>query len=130
VRRIFGHEAVALAVGQIAALAARALGDQAARAIDAGRVELDELHVLQWQSGAQYHCIAVAGAGVRRGARLVDPAAAAGRNDRHIGAETVNRPVLQTPGQEAMAGAVLVDQQVNREILDKEARLVLQALLV
>src|SRR5207248_2339693 len=61
---IFGHEALALAVGQIAALAAGALGDQNARAIDPGRVELDELHILQWQTGAQYHRVAVACAGV------------------------------------------------------------------
>ena len=63
-RRVFGHETLALAVGQIAALAPRAFGDQAARAIDAGRVELDEFHVLQRQSGTQHHGIAVSGAGV------------------------------------------------------------------
>src|SRR5215469_13749704 len=45
------HEALAFGIGQVAALAARALGDQAARAIDSGRVELDELHVLQRQAG-------------------------------------------------------------------------------
>jgi hypothetical protein len=53
---------------EIAAFAARAFGDQAARAVDAGRVELHELHVLQRQAGAQHHGIAVAGAGVGRGA--------------------------------------------------------------
>jgi hypothetical protein len=68
VRRIALHEALALGVGQIAALAARALGDQAARAVNAGRVELHELHVLQRQAGAQHHAVAVAGAGVGRGA--------------------------------------------------------------
>jgi hypothetical protein len=57
-------------------------------------MELDEFHILQWQPGAQYHGITVAGAGVRRGARLVDPAAAARRNDGHIGTETVDRPIL------------------------------------
>src|SRR5580693_9518905 len=101
--RIFGHEALALAVGQIAALAAGALGNQNARAINPGRVELDELHVLQWQPGPQYHRVAVAGAGVRRGAGLVDPAAAAGRNDGHVGAEPVDRAVLETPSQETAA---------------------------
>ena len=62
VRRVALHEALAFRVGQIAALAARALGDQAARAVDAGRVELDELHVLQRQPGAQHQRIAVPGA--------------------------------------------------------------------
>ena len=101
-----------------------------AGAVDAGRVELDEFHVLQRQAGAQHHRIAVAGAGVRRGAGLVDPAASARRNDGHVGAEAVDRSVLETPGEQAAAGAVLVHQQVDGEILDEEARLVLEALLV
>ena len=129
-RRIFRHEPLALAVGQITAFAARALGDQNARAIDAGRVELDEFHVLQRQPGAQHHGAAVAGAGVRGGAGLIDPAAAAGRDDGHVGAEAVDRPVLEAPGEQAAADAVLVHQQVDGEILDEEARPVLEALLI
>ena len=46
-RRVALHEALAFGIGEIAALAARALGDQHAGAVDSGRVELDELHVLQ-----------------------------------------------------------------------------------
>ena len=64
VRRVALHEALALAVGEITALAARAFGDQHAGAVDAGGVELHELHVLQRQPGAQHHGVAVAGAGV------------------------------------------------------------------
>jgi hypothetical protein len=60
-------------------------------------MELDELHVLQWQAGAQHHAIAVTGAGVSRGTGLVDAAAAAGGNDGHVGAEPVNRSILETP---------------------------------
>ena len=40
------HEALALAVAQDATLTAGALGDEAARAIDARRMELHELQVL------------------------------------------------------------------------------------
>lgn len=40
------HEALALAVAEDAALAARPLGDEAPGAVDARRVELDELEVL------------------------------------------------------------------------------------
>ena len=47
VRRVALHEALAVAVEQDAALAAHAFGDQHARAVDAGRVELPELHVLE-----------------------------------------------------------------------------------
>ena len=104
-RGVFGHEALALAVGQIAAFAAGAFCYQTPDAVDPGRVELDELHVLQWQLGPQYHRVAVARAGVRRGAGLVDAPASAGRNDGHIGAEPVDRPVLEAPGQQTVACA-------------------------
>jgi hypothetical protein len=62
-------------------------------------VELDEFHVLQWQPGAQHHGVAVTGAGVSRGAGFVDPAAPARRNDSHVGAEAMDRPILKTPGE-------------------------------
>src|SRR5229473_349413 len=84
VRGIALHEALALAVGQIAALAARALGYEAPGAIDPGRVELDELHVLQRQSGAQHHRVAVAGAGMRRGAGEIGPPVTAGGEDDYV----------------------------------------------
>ena len=83
-RRIFGHEAVAFAVGQIAALAAGALRNQNARAIDPGRVELDEFHVLQREPGAQYHRVTVTGAGVRRGAGEIHATVAAGGEHREL----------------------------------------------
>jgi hypothetical protein len=51
-RRVAFHEALALGIRHVAAFAARALGDQAAGAIDPGRMELDEFHVLQRQPGA------------------------------------------------------------------------------
>ena len=58
------HEALAVGIGEVAALAAHALGDQHAGAVDAGRVELDELHVLQRQPGPEHHAVAVAGLGM------------------------------------------------------------------
>ena len=50
-RRVAFHEALAFRVRQVSAFAARALGHQAARAVDAGRVELDELIILKRQAG-------------------------------------------------------------------------------
>jgi hypothetical protein len=107
VRRIALHEALALGVGEVAAFAARALGDQAAGAVDAGRVELHELHVLQRQAGAQHHAAAVAGAGVRRGAGEIGAAIAAGGQHHLLRAEAVQRAVGEVPGDHAAAGAVL-----------------------
>src|SRR3546814_20442887 len=66
VRRVTRHEALALGIGEIATLAARAFGDQAAVTIDAGRMKLHELHILQRDASAQRHAVAVAGAGMRR----------------------------------------------------------------
>src|SRR5277367_5205233 len=63
-RRVFRHKPFALTVGEVAPLAAGALSDQTAGSIDAGWMELDELHVLQRQPGTQYHGVAVAGASV------------------------------------------------------------------
>ncbi len=129
VGRVALHEALAGGIGEIAALAARALGDQAARAVDAGRMELHELHVLQRQAGAQHHAAAVAGAGVRRRAREVRAAVAARREDHLVRAEAVQRAVREVERDHAAAGAVLHDQ-VDREVLDEEACFVLQRLLV
>jgi hypothetical protein len=64
-RRIALHEALALAVRQVSALAARPFGDEAAGREDPRGMELHELHVLRRQPGAQHHRVAVARAGVR-----------------------------------------------------------------
>src|SRR5208282_6263883 len=42
----------------------------------------------------------------------------------------MDRPVFEAPGEQTVAGAILVHQQVESEILDEETRLVLEALLV
>ena len=119
VRRVALHEALAFRIGEVAALAAHALGDQHAGAVDAGRVELNELHVLQRQPGPQHHAVAVAGLGVGAGAGGIDAAIAAGGQDRLVGAEAMQRAVFQRERHHAAAGAVLHDQ-VEGEILDEE----------
>ena len=78
VRRIALHEALAVLVQEIAALAAHALGDEHASARHPGRVELPELHVLQRQSGAGDHAEAVARVDECIGRRPIDAAGAAG----------------------------------------------------
>ena len=128
--RVALHEPVALGIGEIAPLAAGAFGDEAARAVDPGRVELHEFHVLQRQPGPRRHAAAVAGAGMGRRCRKVGAAIAACRQHRHLRVEDVERSVLQAPGKNALAGAVLGHDQVDREILDVEFRVVLQRLAV
>src|SRR5690606_28048246 len=129
VRSVALHEALALRVSQNAALTAHALRDQATGAVYAGRMELYELHVLQRQPGAQHHSAAVAGASVRRGAgEECAPVAASGQN-RLVSAEAVQRSVGHVQRDDSAALAVLHDQ-IDREVLDEELRLVLQRLLI
>ena len=118
--RVALHEALALGVDEIGALPARAFGDQAAGAVDAGRMELHEFHVLQRQAGAQHHGVAVAGAGMRRGAGEIGAPVAAGGEDRHIGAETVDRAVVELERDHAAAAAFLVHDQIDGEEFDEE----------
>src|SRR3546814_6932310 len=47
------HETLAFRVGDVATLAAHALGNEAAGAVDAGRMKLHELHILHRQAGQQ-----------------------------------------------------------------------------
>ena len=108
------HEALALRIREIAAFAAHAFGDQDARAEDAGGMELHELHVLQRQSGAQHHGVAVAGLGMGAGAALIGAPIATGGQDHLVGAEAVDRAVIQVPRHHAAADTVVHDQ-VQRE---------------
>ena len=124
------HETLALGIGQIAAFTACAFGDQHTGAINACRVELHELHVLERQAGAKRHRIAVTCAGMRRSAGEIDPAVTARRQNGLLAPEAVQRAVFHAQRDDTGAFAILVHQQIEREILDMEMRLVLQALLV
>ena len=79
--------------------------------------------------GAQHHGVAVAGAGVRRGAGEIGAAVAAGGEDRRVRAEAVQRAFGQIEGHDAAAHAVLHDQ-IDREVLDEERRRVPDRLLI
>src|SRR4026209_1148018 len=57
-------------------------------------------------------------------------AVAAGRQHHHLGVEAVHGAVIEIPGHHADAVALVVHDQVDGEILDKELRLVLQRLLI
>ena len=129
-RRIALHEALARGIDQIGAFAARAFGDQHAGAVDAGRMELHEFHVLQRQAGAQHHGIAVAGLGMRAGAGRIGAAVTAGGDDGHLRREAMDRAVVEIDGDDAAAAAVLVHHQIDGEIFDEELGLVAQRLAI
>ena len=76
-------------VAEDRALTAGALGEEDAEAGEAGRVELEELHVLERQALAPDDADAVAGEGVGVGGGLVDLAEAAGGEDDRLRVEDV-----------------------------------------
>ena len=92
-------------------------------------MELHELHVLQWQAGAEHHGVAVAGLGVGAGAREISAAIAAGGEDGLLRAEAVNRAVIEIERDDA-AAAAFVHDQIDGEILDVELGRVPQRLAV
>ncbi len=93
-------------------------------------MELGELHVLQRQTSAQHHAVAVAGAGVGGGRREVGATVAAGGQYGLVSAEHMQRAIGQIPGHHAPAGAGVVHDQVQREVFDEEFGVVLERLLV
>ena len=129
-RRISFHEAFAFGIGQITALAAHAFGNQAARTVNAGRVELHEFHVLQRQTRAQHHATAITRTGVGGGAGEEGAAITARRQNGLVRAETVQRAIQQVPRHDAEAFAFIAHDQVEGEIFDEEFGLMFQRLLI
>ena len=72
-RRVAFHKAFAFGIHQKATFSARAFRDEAAYPINAGRMKLHELHILQRQASAEDQPAPVAGAGMRRRAREINP---------------------------------------------------------
>jgi hypothetical protein len=92
-------------------------------------MELHELHILQRQTRAQHHGVAVAGADVGRRAGEIRASIAAGGEDGHLGAEAVDRAVVERDRDHAAAAAFFHDQ-IDGEILDVELGRVPQRLAV
>ena len=127
--RIAFHEPLACRIREIAAFAAGTLGNQTAHAINAGGVKLHKFHILQRQTGAQHHAIAVARAGMGRRRREIGAAITAGCQNCLMGAETVNGAIFHRECHHAAAHTIFHDQ-IKGKILDEEFRLVAQRLAI
>ena len=93
------HEAVAVGQQQLAAFAAHRLGDQerlGLAVVQAGGVELVELHVGDPAAGAPGHGDAVAGGAVRVAGVQVDLAGAAGGQHHGAGAEHLDAAIARS----------------------------------
>ncbi len=136
------HEAFAVRVAQDGAFATCTLGEQDAQAGQAGRVELEELHVFQRDAVAEGNAHAVTGEGVGVGGGLEDLAGSAGGEDHGLGLEDVKFAGGQVVGHDAgnalllVGGSVFAEgilfnqQQVQHVVLVVELNVVLDAVLV
>ena len=124
------HEALALGICQVAAFAPRTLRDEDAGTIDPGRMELHEFHVLERQSRARDHSAAISGAGMGGGRGVVCSPIAAGRENDRLGAERVQGSVIQVPGNDPFASAILRHEEIECEKLDEKLRAVPERLAV
>ena len=129
-RRIARHETLAVLVHQIAALAAHPFGDQHARAVHAGRMELEELHVFQRYAGACRHAESVAGVDVGIGAGREDAPRAAGGEQRGARLQDHHFGSLDLHRHHAQHVAVLVADQIERHPLHEEVGVGLDVLLI
>ena len=127
--RVTLHEALTLAVPEDTTLAARALGDEAPGAVDAGGVELDKLLILHGETRARRHRVTVSRARVRGRRGEVRASVASRRQHRLVRPEPVEGSVLHAHRDDADALA-LVHDEINRKILHEELGVVLERLSV
>ena len=128
-RRIADAEALALAIQQIRALAARRLAEQNADLIESRWVELVHLHVFERDATTVGHRHAVTGAGERVARDAPGAPVAAGRQHHRLRVEGVDRPVAQAERHHA-ARLAIVDEQVEHHVFVEEVHLVLDRLLI
>ena len=128
------HEALTVSVTENTAFTTSTLGDENAQASQAGRVELNEFHVLQGQACTQCDSHAVTGEGVCVGGGLEDLATAAGCEDHGLSLEDVDLAGCQVVGDDAggagLALFVLDQDQVENVELVVELHIVTNAVLV
>ena len=128
-RRVALHEPLAGRVSEDPPLAARGLGQQDADAVDAGRMELEELHVLERQAATQDDGRAVAGQRVRVRGHPEDAPVPAGREEHGLGVEDVQLAGRQLVRDHA-GDAVVHHEQVQDVEFVEELDVVLDALLI
>ncbi len=123
------HEALAGGVPEDRALAAGALGEEDAESREPGRVELEELHVLERELRAPDDPDAVAGerVGVRR--RLEHLPEAAGREDDRLRPEDVELAGRELVRDDRARAAARVEDEVERVVLVVELDAELHAVL-
>src|SRR3546814_12370266 len=92
---------------EISTLPARTFCDEHAGAVNPGRMELHEFHVLQWQASAQHHAADVSSARMRgRRGEIAATIAAGCQNDILCG-ETMDQ-IGRAAGRESVCSSVKI----------------------
>mmetsp|Transcript_11997 Transcript_11997/g.21516 ORF Transcript_11997/g.21516 Transcript_11997/m.21516 type:complete len:570 (-) Transcript_11997:118-1827(-) len=114
------HETLTLAVTKDTTLTTRALSNQATSTVDTGRVELNELKILERNSGTGSHGITVTSASVGRGGREVSAPVTTSGKDGLVGLEAVKGAILHAEGNDTTADTLVVHDEVEGKVLDVE----------
>ncbi len=135
-RQVFGvgrialHETLAILVDQVATFTTATFGDQRARTVNTGRVELPHFHVLHREAGAQRHADTVTGVDQGVSGRRVDASSTAGRQHGGFRLNVHHFAGFDTHGDTAHHVTVGVLDQIHRVPLVQERGVVLQVVLV
>ena len=113
------HESLTLAIPEDSTFSTAALSHEAASAIDAGRMELYELGILNWETSSSDHTTTVTCACVRACAREVGAAVATCGHDRVSSLHPVDCAISHIVGHDATAFAIF-HKEIHREVLHKE----------
>ena len=113
------HESLTLAIPEDSTFSTAALSHEAASAIDAGRMELYELGILNWESSSSDHTTTVTCACVRACAREVGAAVATCGHDRVSSLHPVDCAIGHVVGHDATAFAIF-HEEIHRKVLHKE----------
>src|SRR3569832_472952 len=128
--RVALHEAFAVLVDEITALATRAFGNEHALAGDAGRMELEEHHVFERKTGTQHHAHAIAGVDARVGVGAEQAADAARREQGRLCLDHQRLAGLDLEHHRAEDITLVVLDEVYRIKLVEKMRLRADVLLI
>lgn len=113
------HVSLTLGVDEDSTFASATFGDEASSAVDTSWVELDELEIGVVKTGSGDHGHTVSGAGVGGGARLPGTTVTASSENSVLSVESMNRTVFHADSHATDAVALVVHDQISREVLDK-----------
>lgn len=125
-RSISLHESLTIAVSQDTTFTSAALSHEATSTVDTGRMELDELRILDREASSGNHATTITSAGVSGGAREVSSTIATGSDDSVVGLHPVDGTVSHVVAHDTAALTALHDK-VESEVLDEEDAVVAES---